>query len=189
MKNRRPAVLIALIWASLQLICPQARTAWADVVITDPAVGATTATIDGVPATVNPDLTVQLSERVLGDGSINFSVYPQVGTNGHGPEWVAGIIPGSEWCGWGGCTVGRFGWHNVGGPLSDPSFGGLGLSVYVGREVIVTRTPASTTVRILTPPPLMRAETVEDIFQYLAAWFAGEVSEAPGEYLTRWFNQ
>lgn len=183
---RRIALLIP---ATLMLLAPVPRTAFADVVITDPAVGPTTAEIDGVAATVDPALTINISTRFLDDGTVNWSVYPSLAQpNSYGPVWIAAIEGGGVFCDFGGCSSGRFGWHNVGGPLdADPSFGGLDLSGRVGDQAIVTRTPASTTVRILTPPPLMRAETLGDLFAYLQAWFAGGVSETPVEYLGRWF--
>jgi hypothetical protein len=161
------AYKLALLWPALLLLACPPRTAYADLIIHDPVVGATTATDNGVPVACDPALTIRLSDWVMPDGRVSFSVFGQVGVNGHGPVWTAGVIDGGTWCGWGGCVVGRLGWHNVGGPLGDPSFAGLALGSRAGQSVVVDRTHAATTLTILDPP---------SIFAYLASWFAGDPS-------------
>ena len=141
----------------------------ADVVITDPLVGPTTATIDGAPVAVDPGLTINISVRVLADGQVSWSCFPSLpGPNNYGPVWVAAVEDGGTYCDFGGCGSGRFGWHNIGGPLdADPSFAGLGLVGFVGRHCVITRDTAATVLTILDPPSL---------FALLEAYFAGELT-------------
>jgi hypothetical protein len=158
---------LALLWPALLLLACPPRTAYADLIIHDPVVGATTATDNGVPVACDPALTIRLSDWVMPDGRVNFSVFGQVGVNGHGPVWTAGVIDGGEWCGWGGCAVGRLGFHNIGGPLDVPDFAGLELSSRVGNRVVVTRDVSATTLTIIDPP---------SIFAILDAYFAGSLT-------------
>lgn len=163
----RYAKLLLPLW--LGLLYPQLPTAIADVVITDPVVGPSTATVDGSPVACDPALSINISVRFLPDGTVNWSVFPSLpGPNNYGPVWVAAVEDGSTYCDFGGCTSGRFGWHNTGGPLADdPSFAGLRLDSYTGRACVVTRTTSETTLRILTPPSL---------FGFLNEYFAGRHS-------------
>jgi hypothetical protein len=163
------ATKLALLWPALLLLACPPRTAYADLIIHDPVVGATTATDDGVPVACDPALTINISTRFLPDGSVNWSCFPSLpGPNNYGPVWVAAVEDGGVYCDFTGCGSGRFGWHNVGGPLARPDdFGGLALANRVGDRCIVTRTPAATTLTIIDPP---------SIFAYLASWFAGDPS-------------
>ena len=158
-----------LIPAAIMLLYPGLRTAYADVVITDPIVGPTTATIDGSPVAVDPGLTINLSVRVLADGQVSWSCFPSLpGPNNYGPVWVAALEDGGTFCNFTGCSSGRFGWHNVGGPLDGvQDFAGLDLGNRVGDRVIVTRDVASTVLTILDPP---------SIFALLEAYFAGDIT-------------
>lgn len=172
-----------LIPAALMLVAPVTPRAYCDVVITDPATGPTTATIDGVPADVEAALSISLSAYPAGN-VMRYSVHPDVGDNGHGPVWVSGNVDLSLWCGWGGCVVGRLGWDGDGGPLDpDQAFGGLDLNPYIGNNVIVTATPAATEFRIVTPPASLidiiadwfanPSRTVGQLFAALERWFMG----------------
>lgn len=161
--------LLALIPAALLLLHPGLRTAYADLIITDPIVGPTTAVDNGTPVACDPALTINISTRFLPDGTVNWSVYPSLpGPNNYGPVWLAAVEDGSTYCDFGGCVNGRLGFHNVGGPLdADPSYGRLVLSDRVGRQAVVTRDTSGVTFRVIDPP---------SIFAYLASWFAGEPS-------------
>jgi hypothetical protein len=158
---------LALLWPALLLLASPPRTALADLIITDPVVGPTTAVDNGVPVAVDPALTIRLSDWVQPDGQVNFSVFGQVGTNGHGPVWVAGVVDGGEWCAWTGCFVGRLGWHNTGGPLDMPSFGGVAMDARVGSRVAVTQDTAGVTFLVIDPPSL---------FDLLESYFAGDIT-------------
>ena len=160
--------------ATIALILAAGMAA-ADVIITDPPTGPTTATVDGVSLEVDPALVIRAESYTQPDGAENFAVYPQLGVNGHGPDWIAGVIPGSEWCGWGGCTLGRLGYHNLGGPLgTDLAF----LTPYIGRPVVVTKARGGVEVRILTPPSLFGflneyfagRRTLQDLFNFIAEY-------------------
>jgi hypothetical protein len=163
--------LLALIPAALLLLHPELQTATArDLIVHAPLIGPTTATDNGVPVACDPALTINISTRFLPDGSVNWSVYPSLpGPNNYGPDWLAAVEEGSLYCGFTGCTNGRLGWHNVGGPLdtSDFDFGGLDLAPRVGRNVVIVRTGSATTLTILDPP---------SIFAILDAYFAGDLT-------------
>jgi hypothetical protein len=159
---------LALLWPALLLLASPPRTALADLIITDPVVGPTTATDNGTPVAVDPAMTIRLSDWVQPDGQVSFSVFPQIGVNGHGPVWTAGVVDGGVWCAWTGCVVGRLGWHNLGGPLDAPNFGGLvGLDDRIGQNAIVTQDVSGVTFRVIDPPSL---------FDLLEAYFAGDIT-------------
>ena len=156
------------LWPALLLLVAFRAPVYADVVITDPVVGPTTAVVDGTPVACDPALTINISTR-FNDGQVNWSVYPSLpGANNYGPVWIAAVEDASVFCNFGGCTSGRFGWSNVGGPLDDrPSWASLDLDSDVGRPCVVNRTLSATTLRILTPPTL---------FGFLNEYFAGQHS-------------
>jgi hypothetical protein len=159
----------ALLWPALLLLACPPRTAYADLIIHDPVVGATTATDNGSPVACDPALTINISTRFLPDGSVNWSVFPSLpGPNNYGPVWVAAVEDGGVFCDFTGCGSGRFGWHSVGGPLALPlDFGGLVLSDRVGDRCVVTRDASATTLTIIDPP---------SIFTILDAYFAGDLT-------------
>lgn len=158
-----------LIPAYLLLITSLQPTAYArDLVIRDPIIGPTTAVDNGVPVAVDPALTIRLSDWVMPDGQVSFSVYGQVNVNGHGPVWTAGVVDGGVWCAWSGCIVGRLGWHNIGGPLGATNFGGLvGMDSRVGQNAVVTQDASGVTFRVIDPP---------SIWSILDAYFAGSLT-------------
>jgi hypothetical protein len=160
---------LALLWPALLLLASPPRTALADLIIHDPVVGATTATDNGVPVAVDPALTINISTRFLTDGTVNWSVFPSLpGPNNYGPVWIAAVEDGSVYCDFSGCGSGRFGWHNIGGPMdANPDFGGLSLGGSVGRQVVVERTTSGTTLTIIDPPSL---------FDLLELYFAGTIT-------------
>jgi hypothetical protein len=158
-----------LIPAVLGLLYPQPKQALADLVIHDPLVGPTTATDNGVPVAVDPALTINISTRFLPDGSVSWSVFPSLpGPNNYGPVWIAAQEDGGTFCDFSGCTSGRFGWHNIGGPLdSNPDFGGLALGDRIGLQCVVTRDVSGTSLTIIDPPSL---------FDLLESYFAGDIT-------------
>jgi hypothetical protein len=159
---------LALLWPALLLLACPPRTAYADLIITDPVVGATTATDNGVPVACDPALTINISTRFLPDGQVSWSCFPSLpGPNNYGPVWLAAVEDGSTYCDFGGCDSGRFGWHNVGGPLGDPGFAGLVLADRVGQRAVVTRDASGVTLRVIDPP---------SIFTILDAYFAGDLT-------------
>jgi hypothetical protein len=159
----------ALLWPALLLLACPPRTAYADLIIRDPVVGATTATDNGVPVACDPALTINISTRFLPDGSVNWACFPSLpGPNHFGQVWIAAVEDGSTYCDFGGCGSGRFGWHNIGGPLGPiDAFGGLAVGDRVGQQAVVVRTSSATTLTIIDPP---------SIFAILDAYFAGDLT-------------
>ena len=149
--------------------------------------GSATATVDGTPI---PPFRLAITHHTLSDGDEYWQITE---APPNGPLWCGGITAGSLWCDW-SCRVGWFDrWTypppalGHGEPIGYSTvLDGYGLD---GAAVNVSREGAGYFIQIGDPPPLMRAETVQDLFAYLQAWFAGEVSETPVEYLTRWFNR
>jgi len=171
------------LWPALLLLVAFRAPVYADVVITDPVVGPSTAEIDGVAVACDPALTINISTRFLSDGQVNWSVFPSLpGSNNYGPVWISSLEDGSVYCDFGGCQSGRFGWSNVGGPLDDrPSWASLDLDSYIGRPCVVDRTLSATTLRILTPPSLFDflneyfagRRTLQDLFDFIAEYLRG----------------
>ena len=192
---KRPPLAL-LIPAYLFLLTSVQRTAVADWARFTQTPTTCTGIINGQPVTLPPLFRLEVSGFVNAEGRVISLIYPEIGLNGHGNVWQSANIDGSLWCGPAGdCPIGHFG----GNRYDDweefyPTFlvlGGYPMDTLQGEPVFSTTVGDTVTVRIgIEPLPLlMPAETVQDIFDFLAAWFAGTVNETPTAYMTRWFAQ
>jgi hypothetical protein len=157
--------LLALIPAALLLLYPNLRTAYADWAIVTFTPAGTTAEVNGTALTLPADFTVRL-EGYFDDDRARYTIYPQIGVNGHQAVWSAGDIDGSLWCGW-NCNMGVFGGHRYDEWTEVcPTFltaGGYDWDTLLGERVVVHSAPNLAVIHIGAPP----------LFDFLAAYFDG----------------
>lgn len=185
----RPPSPLALIPAALMLLHPQPRTAFADGLaeVHVAASGASTASVNG---TAIPPFRLALTNHTLSNGSVFWQITE---APPNGPIWCGGITDGSLWCDW-SCRVG---WYDRwsypppalghGEPIGYTTvLSGYGLD---DEPVNVSRDGDGFFIRIGSAPSLLPAETVQDLLEYLQAWFAGLTTETPVEYIVRYFDR
>jgi hypothetical protein len=159
---------LALLPLYLILLTTAPRTAYADWAVVTVTPTGTTAEVNGQPLSIPADLTIRLEGYFI-DGRARYTIYPQIGVNGHQAVWSAGNIDGSLWCGW-NCNMGVFGGHRYDDFTEVcPTFltvGGYDWDQLLGERLAVQSEPGLAVIHIGAP----------DLYTFLDAWFLGSPS-------------
>jgi hypothetical protein len=192
--KRHPA-LLALIPAALLLLHPELRTAVADTARFEvTASGAVTAEINGTAWPLPADFGMARNVTTGSDGTQYWCLHSFRGYNGHHPTWIGGATATP--------APSPFVWHGHVGTFSGIDYPGGGVELYpmplfiagypmarlVGEPVWVLDTlpMGSYSVVIGGGSPLRvhpRGDVnfdgvvgPQDVFDFLEAWFAGEMT-------------
>jgi hypothetical protein len=189
----KPNPLALLFWASFLMVCPQPRTAIADFArFHVHASGQVEATVNGaaMPLPAGFRLVMRYLEPVPPDTLLLYGVYPSWPSQPDGSLWVSGAVSGDVFCYW-ACYFGPFGgfrdpftleWEQYavtdvinGYPMSRLEGEGVTIGPDgLGGYFIDVGEPSP--ARVSGDFNRDGAVNVQDLFDFLAAWFGGEAA-------------